>query len=253
MKKLPVLLAAVCASLQARARNPPITGTDIVKSVYQNRSLRATNSIWLQPGFSVSSGGFEARVAPDPATHGSWSDPLPWVLPDENETFVGVHTHVLPNGKVLSWQGHNDDDRGHLGAHVAVWEPIAGTFRQFDNDVTDIFCSGHTFTSNGNLFVAGGHWGDHNYSADGITPGPFPSNILVDPTTGRPNDGFIGLRDADTFDWLATTTPSGAPWVQLPDMTDRRWYPTVTTLSNGKLLVIAGQRFGGISSVLPEV
>ena len=36
-------------------------------------------------------------------------------------------------------------------------------------------------------------------------------------------------------------------------MTDRRWYPTVTTLSNGKMLVISGQKWGGAQSTVPEV
>ena len=232
----------------ALAQNPPLTGTTLTKSVYQGRSLRATQSIELQPGFSVSTGGFEARVVPESSTHGSWSDPLPWILPNTNEPFVGIHTHLLPNGKILSWEGHNDNDIGHLGAHVAEWNPADGAFRQCDNTSSNIFCSGHAFLPDGKLFVAGGH-----YSDGSVWPTPQEDPLM--PTT--PVLGYIGIRDVNTFNWFATSQPSALPWAgvssTMPAMTDRRWYPTVTALTNGKMLVISGQQWFGEQSDVPEL
>lgn len=226
----------------AQAQNPPITGANIVKSVYQGRSLRATNSIELQPGFSVSMGGFEARVAPPPATAGSWTDPLPWWLPMMNKSFVGIHTHVLPNGKVLSWEGHNDNLSHITESHSAIWNPADASFAEFDNLTSNIFCSGHAFLPDGRLFVAGGH------HSNGQDPTIFPADV---PLNSR---GYIGIKDVNTFDWFGTTQPNGVPWTRVyPDMNDRRWYPTVTTLNDGRMLVIAGQRYGGSQSVIPEI
>jgi galactose oxidase len=227
------------------AQGTPITGTNIVTSSYQNRSLRATNSIELQPGFSVSTPGFEARVVLDPIIAGSWSEPLPWLYEDGGAPYVGIHTHVLPNGKVLSWEGHNDNEGpvdGHWDSHGSIWDVQTGSFSKYDNDTTNVFCSGHAFLPDGRLFVAGGHYGK------------YPGVPLLDDLSSAPvQPGYIGLQDANTFDWLATTVPQGAPWELLPPMQDRRWYPTVTTLLNGKMLVIAGQRYGGAQSVIPEI
>lgn len=55
-------------------------------------------------------------------------------------------------------------------------------------------------------------------------------------------DGYIGLRDANTFDFTGTTSNA---WQMKTSMGYRRWYPTATTLPTGDVLVVAGQQYGG--------
>ena len=75
---------------------------------------------------------------------------------------------------------------------------------------TNIFCSGHCALPDGRIFVAGGHVSTH-----------------------------VGLRDANIFD--PGTSPATSSWTALPDMENPRWYPTATTLPDGRVLVTAGE------------
>ena len=48
--------------------------------------------------------------------------------------------------------------------------------------------------------------------------------------------------------------PATNQWTFLPDMTYRRWYPTVITLPNGKAMAIAGSATGVVDyQPIPEV
>jgi len=77
--------------------------------------------------------------------------------------------------------------------------------------VSDFFCSGQNLLPDGRLLVVGGH-----DAKDG-------------------NGSNHGLSIAFTFDYHTNT------WTQLPDMTQARWYPTVTVLPDGEALVHGGQ------------
>lgn len=176
----------------------------------------------------------QAQNAP-PAMVGSWSSLMPWG-PAGSE-FVAIHMHVLPTGKVLSWEGHNADH--HEGeSHAFTWDPTTNSYGHFDNHSTNLFCSGHSFLSDGRLLVAGGHYSDGN---------PLPADAPAGTQLG-----YVGLRDANIFD------PFSNQWQTVAPMTDRRWYPTNTSLSNGEVLVAAGQIDGGTNglgrqSTIPEV
>ena len=134
------------------------------------------------------------------ATTGRWSAPFAWPI-------IGVHLHLLRNGKVLSW--------GKFGQPY-VWTPSTNAFTAFPSSDW-LFCSGHTFLSDGRLLVNGGHISDH-----------------------------YGLRDANTFN------PGTMAWEARPSMAKGRWYPTTTTLANGKAVTISGEQNGVLVSV-PEV
>jgi hypothetical protein len=58
---------------------------------------------------------------------------------------VGVHTHVLPTGKVLLW---GDRGEAQLWDATAGFIPVTKTYR--------IYCSAHTFLPDGRLLVVGG-------------------------------------------------------------------------------------------------
>jgi galactose oxidase len=135
------------------------------------------------------------------AIQGSWSPPFSWPV-------VAVHLHLLPSGQVLSW--------GRIG-EPQLWDPASGTFTPVPSS-TMVFCSGHTFLSDGRLFVAGGHLAD-----------------------------LRGLRDVNVFDG---SVPS---WQKKAKMRWARWYPTSTTLADGGVLTIGGSDETGAQVAAPEL
>jgi regulation of enolase protein 1 (concanavalin A-like superfamily) len=128
-------------------------------------------------------------LAQDPATVGQWSPVMTW-------PYEAIHAHLLPTGKVIFW------DRGD---HSQLWDPTTNAVNAATPSGANIFCSGHAFLPNGQIFVTGGHISN-----------------------------FVGLRSAYLY------RPADNIWTQLPDMNDARWYPTNTTLPNGDMLVISG-------------
>src|SRR5713226_6060943 len=130
--------------------------------------------------------------AQNSATVGQFSSVMTW-------PYVAVHAHVLPTGKVIWWPPFN------LADNPTLWDPSANTNTAATQEGNNIFCSGHAFLSNGQLFVAGGH-----------------------------NGNYVGLPNARTYN------PFNNSWTQLPNMNNGRWYPTSTTLPNGDMLVVSG-------------
>jgi galactose oxidase len=126
---------------------------------------------------------------------------------------VPVHTHLLPNGKVLFW-GRRVDLNGSMDQHecdVYLLDPTTQEIRRArspampDGSSVNLFCSGHAFLSDGRLFVAGGH--------------------IVD---GE------GVNQACLYDWKTND------WMPLPKMNHGRWYPSVILLLDGSVLVTSG-------------
>ena len=69
----------------------------------------------------------------------------------------------------------------------------------------NLFCAGHAYLPDGRLLVAGGH-----------------------------------LTDGDGIDYAGTYDHRTNTWTPLPAMNGGRWYPTATTLADGRVLVISG-------------
>src|SRR5919107_2595467 len=80
-------------------------------------------------GLSCGAPAISASVASagNEATAGKWTTPFSWPI-------IGVHVHLLRNGKVLSW--------GKFGSPY-VWHPSSGAFTVVAAG-SWIFCSGHT-------------------------------------------------------------------------------------------------------------
>ncbi|QEH32282.1 Chitodextrinase precursor [Aquisphaera giovannonii] len=145
------------------------------------------------------------------------------VDPYDNTAIVPMNVVLLDNGKILMWDG-GPDCLG--GQSPTVWDPAAGTFTFVPEvtqaEVRDLFCSAQTVLADGRVLVAGGH----------------------DCTSTT----YIGTAIANVFD------PATGTWTYLPDMHDRRWYPTATTLPNGSALVTAGSANNTLDyDPIPEV
>ncbi len=91
------------------------------------------------------------------------------------------------------------------GGDARLWNPALGTFTSVPNNLTNLFCSGQIALPDGRALVVGGH-----------------------------QAGFVGVRDANAFDPLTRTWQPAAP------MAFPRWYPTATTLPDGRVLVTSG-------------
>ncbi len=118
---------------------------------------------------------------------------------------VPLHMTLLPTGKILVW-GKTDVVGDTLGM-PRLWDPSTGSSPAGALKITVdsmLFCAGHTLMPDGTLMVSGGH------AADGA---------------GRAITKFF--------------SPNGALSAG-PSMAHARWYPTVTTLPDGRMLTMGG-------------
>src|SRR5437773_5873417 len=90
--------------------------------------------------------GFAGLICSSPAmaqsdTVGQWSPVMTW-------PYEPIHAHLLPTGKVMFWT---------RGDHSQLWDPATNTVTSAAGSGANIFCSGHSFLSDGKLLVSGGH------------------------------------------------------------------------------------------------
>ncbi len=133
-------------------------------------------------------------------TLGAW-EIIPYLMP-----INPVHAALMNNGKVLIVSGS-----GNVAAETnfrsAVLDLEAENISLFSGQSWDMFCNGMVVLSDGRVFVNGG-----NLKYD-----PFwgqPKNAVFDPTTGLFSD--------------------------VQNMAHGRWYPTVTTLGDGRVMTFSG-------------
>ncbi|MGH9582596.1 MAG: Ig-like domain-containing protein, partial [Bryobacteraceae bacterium] len=106
------------------------------------------------------------------------------------------------------------------GASPTVWDYTNNVFTSISTS-QDVFCSGHAALADGRILVVGGYGEDGNN---------------------------IGIDTAEIFD------PSTNSWTSVPKMSYKRWYPTATTLSDGRVLVTAGWQTTNHSNAgIPEI
>ncbi len=148
-------------------------------------------------------------TAPDAATRGAWSTVANWPL-------VALHAALLPDGRVLTYGTTGDGTQ--TGKFIYdVWSPEEGlgaashlTLPNYTG--TDLFCSAQlVLPGTGNVLLAGG-----------------------DRTAGAGSNN-VANADINVFE------TSSAELVRLPRTLNRvRWYPTMTTLSDGRVLIQGG-------------
>jgi hypothetical protein len=149
----------------------------------------------------------------DPSQVGVW-EPIRYRFKS-----LPVHVALLHTGKVLALGG-SCNDRDHLRQPypATLWDPRTGELNPVEQDLAgDVFCAGHTFLSDGRLLVAGGTYG---YDVQRFGAFPLPP--------------FSGLEHAYLFD------PIGEMWTRVGNMLAGRWYPTLVTMGDGRVLCVAG-------------
>ncbi|MCH8269919.1 MAG: DUF1929 domain-containing protein [Planctomycetes bacterium] len=134
---------------------------------------------------------------------GFWEVPVEWSL-------EAIHLIHLRTGRFLV---HNRET-------ASVWDPVTGNFQSVPPPANSrLFCSGHSAMADGRILFAGG--------------------AFEEPIANSPAPKEAYLFDPGDLDLDPPTPPS---WSQLSDMEYQRFYPTCTTLGDGKVLVASGLR-----------
>jgi hypothetical protein len=146
-----------------------------------------------------------AVVAGAPQDVGEWGPVVGWPV-------IGVHVALLPDGTVLAYDSIGDKAtetypvQDHTRA--TVWDPATGVQTTADVDTGyNVFCSGLAHLVDGRLFLAG----------------------------GNRDQQLNGIIQTHVFD------PATHLWSLGPNMAGGRWYPTVTPLNNGEMLITSGR------------
>lgn len=183
-----------------------------------------------------------AALAARPRDDTGYWEPALRALPD-----YAIHASVLPTGKVLIFGREplgSDNTRFNLGS-ARVFDPVTGETRHVpppqipENPGDDgsgdgdgimpaaIYCSGQALLSDGRVLLAGGNLSE------------------PDPQNGKP--AYAGLTRTFLFDpWTET-------WSLGPPMGHGRWYPTLTKLDSGDVLILSGYDEDGQGVVNPRM
>jgi hypothetical protein len=156
-----------------------------------------------------------------------------WRLLENDAQINPVHAALLHTGSVLFFAGSgNDQDRHNAGQNAtALWHYPVPAYSRPATPV-DLFCCGHSFLADGRLLAAGG---TEQY------------------------DPFFGLAQAVTFDPYtgpadpASPTGTAGSWVTEDDMSGGRWYPTLITLQDGRVLAVSGLDVNSQLNNVPDV
>jgi PKD repeat protein len=105
------------------------------------------------------------------------------------------------------------------GQNARVWDPGTGSFELTPATFGDLHCAGHSTLADGRFIVLGGQLGSPH----------------------------IGINVTAIFDPFAQT------WTEGPAMRFERWYASVTTLADGRVLATSGDDGNGKRVTVPEV
>jgi hypothetical protein len=142
-----------------------------------------------------------AAVPGSPADIGAWGPVVDWPV-------VGISAALLPNGKVLAFDSVGEGTQlDQSFTRATVWDPATGTQTPVNTTTGyNIFCSGIAHLPDGSPFMAGGN-----------------GYVL-----------FGGIVQTHVFH------PATNTWSLGPNMKVARWYPTVTPLRDGEMLITSG-------------
>ncbi|WP_043345533.1 DUF1326 domain-containing protein [Belnapia moabensis] len=149
---------------------------------------------------------------------------------------LAVHAALLHTGKIVYFGGDQHDSGLNTSGDVDHTRLFDCTTHAVTNVTglpgnSDLFCAGHAQLADGRILAAGG---TRKWGGGGV----------------HPSGHFIGLRDAWLFDptddqWHATgklVTQRAAEVAAGLDIekTGGKWYPTLVTLPDGRVLALSG-------------
>ena len=129
-----------------------------------------------------------------------------------------VHLALMNTGRVLIVSG-SGNVASETNFRAAVWDPLTDTLA-IQPLTWDMFCNGMTVLPDGRVFVNGG-------------------NLRYDPFLGEPRNA--------AFDPVSET------FTDLANMAHGRWYPTVTTLGDGRVMTFSGLSETGGTNTAVEI
>ena len=115
---------------------------------------------------------------------------------------VAVNAVLTHTGSVLMFSGDYVSSFAEK-----VWDPVTGIIRDVPLNRTNLFCAGQAQLADGRILVIGGH---------------------------DKAGGILGDAESNIFDPVTQT------WTTAATMAYRRWYPTATTLADGRVLALSG-------------
>ena len=144
-----------------------------------------------------------------------------WRLLDFDSQILAVHAALLHTGEVLFFAGSGADRTDHEARRfrTRVWHYPRNRFTAPRTPI-DLFCAGQSFLAGGRLLAAGG---TSKY-------GPFR-----------------GIRDVLAFN------PETRKWIRVRRMLRPRWYPTLITLGDGRVISVSGRGADGTLDRVPEI
>ncbi len=145
-----------------------------------------------------------ARMLADPGRLGAWGSVQDWPV-------NGVFTSVMPDGRVLAFDSVNDlpteQNQIHTFTRAMTWTPSNGAIERLDAETGwNLFCAGFATLPDGRTFIAG----------------------------GNRDAALNGIEQTHTFNHFSNT------WARSQPMDFSRWYPSVTPLANGEMLITGG-------------
>jgi hypothetical protein len=191
---------------------------------------------------------------------------MPWDLvvdsngdPRETSILV-VHAGALPTGEVLFFGGSEHSFARFQEFKGGVSLLKSQRFRVSDGHLfnidpspnTDLFCCGHAFLGDGRLLAAGGSrdWPIAFYGDPPPAHAHAPPLFDQDPDDPNPHE-VAGHWDGERACWVYQHWQHR--WVRVRDMSFEaiegmpqhqegggRWYPTLITLANGRVIAFAG-------------
>ena len=206
MTAIASLVVAACAAAGAWAHEGVETaaGHALEDSVGHTAAQERALDDQTRAVTAFAAGAAAAAAAGSPHDEGQWGPVVNWPV-------VGVHVALLSNGKVLAYDSVGDNAAESYPVHnytrATVWDPETGIQTPVNVDTGfNVFCSGLAHLLDGRLFLAG----------------------------GNKNQQLNGIVQTHLFE-SATNT-----WSLGPNMATGRWYPTVTPLRNGEMLITSG-------------
>jgi hypothetical protein len=199
-------VAAIIACAPASAHKAPDGAAEHIAEDSVTHTPAEEASLQRQTAIATRTDAERAAAAIEGNEHqiGRWGPVVDWPV-------VGVHVALMPNGKVLAYDSVGDKATETYEVHdhsrATVWDPVTGEQTPVNVDTGfNVFCSGLAHLPGGSLFLAG----------------------------GNKNAQLEGIRKTHIFD------PSTNAWSLGPDMAHERWYPSVTPLNNGEMLITEG-------------